>query len=193
MIAAVVVTVIIVCLQYLKFKKKACQQDKELQLEEKMRENDFIKCQKENDCEMHRQQSRDRVDRLLDGLRDMQEIIRATNDIELFRDFLADCTKLTMELYGKFLSYVATDSEEERNEEIEKAQKEQLLNLLRAILNRGTRNKSLKAELLSTIMAEVGSEVSEWKSRSTHLEFTNLISDQQQSMEARKEAGSKGS
>ena len=158
-IVIVVVIVIIVCLQHLKFKKRACQRDRELQLiqteEERSQQN-------ENHREMDRQWSRDRVNKLLDGLRGMQEIIRATNDTELFRNFLADCTKLTMELYGEFLSCVATDGEEERNGEIEKAQKEQLLNLLRHILKGGRRNKSLKEEMLRTIVDEMGSEVNDY-------------------------------
>ena len=41
-------------------------------------------------------------------------------------------------------------------------QKEQLLNLLRHILNGGRRNKSLKGEMLRTIVDEVGSDVDDY-------------------------------
>ena len=79
-----------------------------------------------------------------------------------------------------------------RNVEVEREQKEQILNLLREILKGGKRNESLKPEMLRTIMDEVGSEVTDWKSQSTHLESTDFISGQQPSMEAREEAESKG-
>ena len=168
--AGIVVTVIIVLFQYLKFKKRACQRDKELHLKEIKEENDFYKSQKSQEQEeaqeahreLQRQWSREKVDRLLDDLREMRETVSATNDLELFRGFLTDYMQMTREIYGKYLSSVATDSEEERNEEIEKEQKEQLLNLLREILKGGRRNKSLKAEMLSTIMDEVGSDVNDF-------------------------------
>ena len=171
-----VVIVIIVCLKHLKFKKRACQRDRELQLEETREEHDFCNkqnCQKQDEKkeanrEVHRQWSREKVDRLLDELKDMRETVCATNDKELLREFLGDYTKMTTEIYGKFLSPVATDgdvvtdSEEERNEEIEREQKEQLLNLLREILKGGRRNKSLKGEMLRTIVDEVGSDVNDY-------------------------------
>ena len=168
--AGIVVTVIIVLFQYLKFKKRACQRDKELHLKEIKEENDFYKSQKSQEQEeaqeahreLQRRWSREKVDRLLDDLREMRETVSATNDLELFRGFLTDYMQMTREIYGKYLSSVATDSEEERNEEIEKEQKEQLLNLLREILKGGRRNKSLKAEMLSTIMDEVGSDVNDF-------------------------------
>ena len=168
--AGVVVIVIIVFLQYLKFKKRACQRDKALHLEEIKEENDFYKSQKSQEQEekkaarheYHQQWSREKVDKLLEDLKEMKETVQATNDIELFRGFLTDYMQMTREIYGKYLSSVATDSEEERNEEIEREQKEQLLNLLRDILKGGRRNKSLKAEMLSTIMDEVGSDVNDF-------------------------------
>ena len=64
-------------------------------------------------------------------------------------------------------------------------QKEQILKLLREILKGGKRIESLKAEMLSTIMDEVGNEVTDWESQSTHLESTSFISGQQPSTEAR--------
>ena len=168
--AGVVVIVIIVFLKYLKFKKRACQRDKELHLEEIKEENDFYKSQKSHEqektkaarYEYHQQWSREKVDKLLEDLREMKETVQATNNIELFRGFLTDYMQMTREIYGKYLSSVATDSEEEKNEEIEREQKEQLLNLLREILKGGRRNKSLKAEMLSTIMDEVGSDVNDF-------------------------------
>lgn len=168
--AGVVVIVIIVFLQYLKFKKRACQRDKELHLKKIKEENDFYKSQKSQEQEetkeahreLHQQWSREKVDQLLEDLREMKETVQATNDIELFRGFATDYMQMTRAIYGKYLSSVATDSEEERNEEIEKEQKEQLLNLLREILKGGRRNKSLKAEMLSTIMDEVGSDVNDF-------------------------------
>ena len=168
--AGIVVIGIIVFLQYLKFKKRACRREKELHLEEIKEENDFYKSQKsheqeeakEANRELHRLWSREKVDKLLEDLREMKETVQATNDLELFRGFVTDYMQMTREIYGKFLSSVATDSEEERNEEIEKEQKEQLLNFLREILKGGRRNKSLKAEMLSTIMDEVGSDVNDF-------------------------------
>ena len=71
-------------------------------------------------------------------------------------------------------------------------QKEEILNLLREILKGGRINKSLKAEMLSIITDEVGNEVTDWKSQSTHLESTSFISGQQPSTEAKEEAGGKG-
>ena len=169
-ITIIVVIVIIVCYRHLKFKRKACQQEKQLQLEETKEENDFCirkKCQEQEETkeahrEVHRQWSREKVDRLLDELKDMRKTVCATNDKEMFREFMADYMKITREIYGKYLSSVDTDSEEERNEEIEREQKEQLLNLLREILKGGKRSKSLKAEMLSTIMDEVGSDVNDF-------------------------------
>ena len=174
-IVIVIIVCLIVCLTYLKFKKRACQRDRELQLEETKEQNDCAhqqKCReqeeiKEERHEVHRQWSREKVDRLLDELKDMRKTVCETNDKELFREFLTEYMRLTKVIYGKFLSSVAsdgdvaTDSEEERNEEIEKEQKEQLLNLLRDILKGGKRNKSLKPEMLNTIVNEVGSEVKE--------------------------------
>ena len=168
--AGVVVIVIIVFLQYLKFKKRACHRDKELHLEEIKEENDCNKSRKsqeqeeakEANCELHRLWSREKVDKLLEDLREMKETVLAKNDIELFRGFLTDYMQMTREIYGKYLSSSVTDSEEEKNEEIEKEQEEQLLNLLRDILKGGKRNKSLKAEMISTIMDEVGSDVNDF-------------------------------
>ena len=181
MIAIIVVVVfavivIIVCLKHLKYKKRACQRDRELQLEETREEHDFCNqqtCQKQDEkkeanLEIHRQWSREKVDRLLDELKDMRKTVFETNDKELLRKFLGEYTKMIREIYGKFLSPVATDgdvvtdSEEERNEEIEMEQKEQLLNLLREILKGGRRNKSLKGEMLRTIVDEVGSDVNDY-------------------------------
>ena len=198
--AGIVVIVIIVLLQYLKFKKRACQRDKGLHLEEIKEENDFYKSQKSQEqeeakaahCKLHRLWSREKVYRLLDDLREMRETVSATNDLELFRGFLTDYMQITREIYGKYLSSVATDSEEEINVEVEREQKKQILNLFREILKGGRRNKFLKAEMLSTIMDEVGNEVTDWESQSTHLESTNFISGQQPSTEAREEAESKG-
>ena len=165
--AGVVVIVIIVFLQYLKFKKRACLQDKKLHLEEIKEENDDLykpqKSQEQEEArEVDRQWSREKTDQFLDDFREMRETVSARNDLELFRGFLTDYMQMTREIYGKYLSSVATDSEEERNEEIEKEQKEQLLNLLREILKGGRRDKSLKAEMLSTIMDEVGSDINDF-------------------------------
>ena len=205
--AGVVVIVIIVCVQYLKFKKRACQRDKELQkfqeqeeAKEAIREVHHRLWSREKEQEetkaahheYHHLWSREKVARLLDDLREMKEIVQATNDLELFREFLTDYMQMTREIYGKYLSSVATDGEEERNVQVEREQKEQILNFLREILKGGKRNKSLKAEMLRTIMDEVGNEVTDWKSQSTHLESTNFISGQQPSTEAREEAGGKG-
>ena len=188
--AGIVVIVIIVFLQYCKFKKRACHQYKELHLKELKEENE----QEETKAarhEYHYQWSREKVERFLDDLREMRKILCATNDKELFQEFMAEYMKMTREAYGQYLSSVAPDSKE-RNVEVEREQKEQILNLLREILKGGKRNESLKPEMLSTIMDEVGSEVTDWKSQSTHLESTNIISGQQPPMEAREEAGGKG-
>ena len=202
--AGVVVIVIIVCVQYLKFKKRACQRDKELQEQEEAKEAirelhhrlwSREKEQEETKAARHeyRQQwNREKVDKLLEDLREMKETVLAKNDIELFRGFLTDYMQMTREIYGKYLSSLVTDSEEERNVQVEREQKEQILNFLREILKGGKRNKSLKAEMLRTIMDEVGNEVTDWNSQSTHLESTNFISGQQPSTEAREEAGGKG-
>ena len=159
--AGVVVIVIIVFLQYLKFKKRACQRDKELHLIE-IKEVSQKSQEQEEAREVDRQWSREKTDQFLDDFREMRETVSARNDLELFRGFLTDYMQMTREIYGKYLSSVATDSEEERNEEIEKEQKEQLLNLLREILKGGRRDKSLKAEMLSTIMDEVGSDINDF-------------------------------
>ena len=90
--SGIVLIVIIVLLQYLKFKKRACLQGKKFHLEEIKEENNFYKSQKsqeqeetkEANCELHRLWSREKVDKLLDDLREMRETVQATNDLELF-------------------------------------------------------------------------------------------------------------
>ena len=168
--AIVVVIVIIVCLKHLKFKKRACQQDKELELKNKMEDNvdaDRRACReqeriKEQRREMNRQWSRQQMEKLLEDIRNMRE--SAENDTEMFRQYMV----LVKEISDKLFSSVAmdsdatTDSEEERNKEMEREQKEQLLNLLRHILKGGRRNKSLKGEMLRTIVDEVGNDVNDY-------------------------------
>ena len=165
--AIIVVIVIIVCVQYLKFKKRACQQNKELELKNKMEDNvdaDRRECReqervKEQHHEYHRQWSREQVEKLLKDIREMRECAKC--DIEMFREYM----KVANEISDKLISSIApdsgdvvTDSEEERNKEMEREQKEQLLKLLRHILRGGRRNESLKAEMLVAIKEEVGSD-----------------------------------
>ena len=161
--AIIVVTAIIVCLKYHKLKKNSCHQDKKLKLEEKREDNvdaDRRECRKQEETkekhrEMRRQWSREQVEKLLEEVREMRE--SAKHDVELSRDYI----KLIREVCT-LLSSVATDSEEERNEEIEKAQREQFLKLLQDMLKGGKRNESLKLEMLRTIMDEVGNDVNDY-------------------------------
>ena len=165
--AVIVVTVIIVCLKYRKFKKNSCYQDRKLQLEEKKEDNidaDRKECRKQEETkerhrEYHRQWSREQVEKLLKDIREMREC--AKRNIEMFREYM----KVANEISDKLISSIApdsgdvvTDSEEERNKEMEREQKEQLLKLLRHILRGGRRNESLKAEMLVAIKEEVGSD-----------------------------------
>ena len=102
------------------------------------------------------------MEKLLEDIRNMRE--SAKNDTEVFRQYM----DLVKEISDKLFSSVAmdsdatTDSEEERNKEMEREQKEQLLNLLRHILKGGRRNKSLKGEMLRTIVDEVGNDVNDY-------------------------------
>lgn len=160
--AIIVVITIIVCLKYHKFKKNSCHQDKKFELEEKKEDNvnaDRRECRKQEETkeehrEIHRQWSREQVEKLLEDVREMRE--SAKRNVELFHEYI----KLIKEVCT-LLSSVTTDCEEERNEEIEKVQKEQFLKLLQDILKGGKKNKSLKPEMLRTIVNEVGSEVKE--------------------------------
>ena len=167
--AVIVVTVIIVCLKYRKFKKNSCYQDRKLQLEEKKEDNidaDRKECRKQEETkeqhrEYHRQWSREQVEKLLKDIREMREC--AKRNIEMFREYM----KVANEISDKLISSIATDSgdvasEEERNKEMEREQKEQLLKLLRHILRGGRRKESLKGEMLATIAEEVGSEVKQY-------------------------------
>ena len=138
-----------------------------MELKNKMEDNvdaDRRECReqervKEQRREMNRQWSRQQMEKLLEDIRNMRE--SAKDNPEVFQQYM----ELVKEISDKLISScttdgdVATDSEEERNKEMEREQKEQLLNLLRHILRGGWRNKSLKAEMLSTIMDEVGSDV----------------------------------
>ena len=167
----VVVIVIIVCFQYLKFKKRACQQDKELELKNKMEDNvdaDRRACREqerieEQHREMNRQWSRQQMEKLYEDIRNMRE--RAENDTEVFRQYMDLVKEISDKLFSSVTTDgddVATDSEEERNKEMEREQKEQLLNLLRHILKGGRKNKSLKGEMLRTIVDEMGSDVNDY-------------------------------
>ena len=138
----IIVTVIIVCLKY----RRECRKQEETQHRE-----------------YHRQWSREQVEKLLKDIRQMQEC--AKSNIEMFREYM----KVANEISNKLISSVApdsgevvTDSEEERNKEMEREQKEQLLKLLRHILRGGRRNESLKAEMLVAITEEVGSDVNDF-------------------------------
>ena len=101
--AIVVVIVIIVCLKYQKFKKRVCQQDEESERRE-----------------MNRQWSRQQMEKLLEDIRSMQE--SAKKDTEVFQQYM-ELVKEISDSYRLFSSMamdgdVASDSEEETNEEI---------------------------------------------------------------------------
>ena len=169
--AIIVVIVIIVCVQYLKFKKKACQQHEELELKNKVEDNvdaDRKECRKQERVKEQRraldhQWSREQAKQLLEDIREMREC--AKTNIEMYRVYMDVAKEVSDKLISSLATDsgdVVTDSEEERNKEMEREQKEQLLNLLRHILRGGRRNESLKAEMLSTIMDEVGSDVNDF-------------------------------
>ena len=167
----VVMVIMIVCVQYLKFKKKACQQHEELALKNKVEDNvdaDRRECRerdrvKEQRRALDHQWSREQAKQLLEDIREMREC--AKTNVEMYRVYMDVAKEVSDKLISSLATDsgdVVTDSEEERNKEMEREQKEQLLNLLRNILRGGRRNKSLKAEMLVAITEEVGSDVNDF-------------------------------
>lgn len=143
LLVIIVVVVVVTCCCWHILKRRECRKDKALEMVDT----------KIHIHEMDRQSSRDQATKLLNQFKEQYD---QTDDTELKRELLKHQTQLTIELLR--LSSVQADDEEEWNEDIEKERNDQVLILLKDILKRGKRNSSLKANMLKTIMDEVGSE-----------------------------------